>query len=137
MFKHCYTYKRGHRLGQINYVCCYLMLFVSGTHILRNRSSRTKVLYKKGTPRNSAKTHRKTPAPENPFQRRRNLCWSLFLIWFTKKRLQYRFFSVKFSKILRTPILKNVHLWTTVSENTLFFYKHKLISTLKLRCLKK
>ena len=31
--------EREHRLGQIYHVCCYLMLFVSGTHILSNRSS--------------------------------------------------------------------------------------------------
>ena len=43
----------------------------------------------------------------------------MFLITFIKKRLQHRCFPVKFSKILRTPILKNIYLWTTVSESTL------------------
>ena len=45
-----------------------------------------------------------------------NLYWSLFLIKFIKKRFQYRCFPVKFAKILREPVLKNIK--TTVSENT-------------------
>ena len=43
----------------------------------------------------------------------RRLRWSVFLIKFVKKfvekRLQHRCFSVKFAKILRTPILKNIY----------------------------
>ena len=43
----------------------------------------------------------------------KHLCWSLFLIKLqgslTKKRLQHRCFPVKFEKILRTPILKNIY----------------------------
>ena len=41
----------------------------------------------------------------------------LFLINFIKKRLRHGCFTVKFLKILRTTVLKNIHLWTTVSEN--------------------
>ena len=39
------------------------------------------------------------------------LCWSLFLIKlqaFIKKELQHRYFLAKFTKFLRTPILKNI-----------------------------
>ena len=47
---------------------------------------------------------------------RKHPCWSLFLTKFQvfrpanfiKKRLQYRYFPVKFAKFLRTPILKNI-----------------------------
>ena len=46
----------------------------------------------------------------------KNLCGSLFVIKFIHKKLQNRCFPVKFWKIL-TPILKNMYLWTTVSEN--------------------
>ena len=45
----------------------------------------------------------------------KNLFWILFLIKlqaqtcnFVKKRLQHRYFPVKFAKFLRTPILKNI-----------------------------
>ena len=38
----------------------------------------------------------------------KNLCCSLFLIKFIKKRLQHSCFPVKFEKILRTPNLKNI-----------------------------
>ena len=45
----------------------------------------------------------------------KHLFWSIFLIKlqalacnFIKKRLQHRFFSVKFAKLLRTPILKKI-----------------------------
>ena len=45
----------------------------------------------------------------------KQLCWSLFL-WccrppackFFIKRLQHKYFPVKFAKLLRTPILKNI-----------------------------
>ena len=47
---------------------------------------------------------------------RKHPCWSFFLIkmqdgdaWnFIKKRLQHRYFPVKFAKFLRTPILKSI-----------------------------
>ena len=35
---------------------------------------------------------------------------------FIKKRLQHRCFPVKFEKLLRTPILKNIYLPTTASD---------------------
>ena len=45
----------------------------------------------------------------------KHLCWSLFVIklqffslQFFKKRLQHKCFPVKFEKLLRTPILKNI-----------------------------
>ena len=38
----------------------------------------------------------------------KHLRWSLFLINFIEKRFQHRCLPVKFSKFLRTPILKNV-----------------------------
>ena len=47
----------------------------------------------------------------------KHLCWGLFLINFPaglkvnnfiKKRLQHRYFSLKFAKFLRTPTLKNI-----------------------------
>ena len=37
----------------------------------------------------------------------KHLCWSFF---FNKKRLQHRCFPLKFSTILRTPILKNIYV---------------------------
>ena len=36
----------------------------------------------------------------------KNLCWSLLLIKFIKKRLQYSCFLVKFAKYFITPFLK-------------------------------
>ena len=38
----------------------------------------------------------------------KNPGWSLFLPKFFKTRLYHRCFPVEFSKILRTPILKNI-----------------------------
>ena len=51
MCRHCHTYQREHRLDQIHYVCCYLLLFVSNAQILSNKSSPPKLLCKKGTPK--------------------------------------------------------------------------------------
>ena len=68
-----------------------------------------------------------------------HLCWSLFLIKYQAwslslylKRLQRRSFLVKFSKILRTPIVKNicVQLLLSASENLVhWLYKENRRST--------
>ena len=42
---------------------------------------------------------------------KKNLCWSLFGVFgvnFIKKGLQHRHFSVNITRLLRTPILKNI-----------------------------
>ena len=39
----------------------------------------------------------------------RHLCWSHFLIKLQALRLQHRCFPVKFGKLLKIPILKDIH----------------------------
>ena len=67
------TYEREHRLGQIYRVCCYLILFVSGTCIVSNRRSHSKVLYKKGTPKISVKPTWKHLHQRLPFNKEETL----------------------------------------------------------------
>ena len=45
--------------------------------------------------------------------------WSLSLMNFIKTRFQHRCFSVKFAKILRAPILKNICVLRTLQEELL------------------
>ena len=68
-FRLCHTYKREHRLGQIYHNYYYLMLFVSNTCVLSNRSSHPKVFYTKGTPQNFAKPTGKHLLQNLPFNK--------------------------------------------------------------------
>ena len=47
---------------------------------------------------------------------------------FMKKRFRYRFFTVKFTKFLRTPFLRN-------TSGGCFFYDSETYNTVKLICL--
>ena len=60
------------------------------------RSSRSLVLFKIGILKKFAKFTRK------------HQCWSHFLIFSRKKRLQHRCFPVTYAKLLKTPILQNI-----------------------------
>ena len=70
----------------------------------------------------------------------KHLCWSLFLIKlqtcnFIKKRLQHRYFPVKFAKFLTTSILKNICEWLLLNFAYWCHYSAKHTSKINLVAL--
>ena len=68
---------------------------------LNLRKQRPEVFCRKRCLQKFRKFHRKTPVLESLFN-------AAQACNFIKKRLQHRYFPVKFAKFLRTPILKNI-----------------------------
>ena len=95
------TYEREHRLGQIYHVCCYLMLFVSGTCIFSNRRSHPKVLYKKGTPKISVTPTWKHLHQRLPFNKEETLALVLQRLPFNKEETLALVLSCEICKILK------------------------------------
>ena len=56
----------------------------------------------------------------------KHLCWSLFLIHFSEKRLQHRCFAVKYVKILRASFLKNTSGGCSCPEDNLKCFKETI-----------
>ena len=83
------------------YVTTYL---INSQYLLIDRSSRLQMFFEIVVVRKSANFTGK------------HLCWSLFLIIFIKKRLQHRYFPVKFAKLLRTRSFTEHLRWLPVNR---------------------